>query len=277
MASKSRMRVGDDGRPANVVGKWAIEKHERVRRYTGITSSVRRKFLTGQSKSAAYVELYCATGRSYIEDTDEFVEGSPLIAWRESVAKNAPFSEVIIADANPEHAKICRDRLLEAGAPVTMLSGVAEKTVHEACELLNPHGYHFAFIDPYSLKSLPFSIIDALCTIKRIDLLIHVSSQDLQRNFGGFITGALDGLDEFAPGWRDVITNDTPQRQRHAVLEYWKHLISQSGGKRTAEGIERITGPKNIHLYWLVLASGHPRAEEFWDKVRRTESQIDLF
>jgi len=268
---------GDDGRPANEVGVWTKDKHQILRNYVGVTSAVRNKFLKGNSKSATYIDLYCATGRAMIRETGEFIDGSSLIAWKESCRKNAPFSEVIVADIDVEAIEYCRTRLENVSAPVRTFVGPAHCTVHEICDVLNPYGYHFVFIDPFSLGALPFSVIEKLCKVKSLDLLIHFSSSDLQRNFGHFLAGKQEGLDVFAPGWRNSVPqNEKEHVQRRKVFDYWRELIGTTG-KWTANGIEHITGSNNQSLYWLVLASGNKMAAELWDKVRNISPQQGMF
>jgi hypothetical protein len=47
---------------------------------------------------------------------------------------------------------------------------------------INLYGLHLAFIDPFNLAQLPFSIIERMLRVQRMDMIIHVSLQDLQRN-----------------------------------------------------------------------------------------------
>jgi hypothetical protein len=54
--------------------------------------------------------------------------------------------------------------------------GAAELTAREIVERLNPYGLHFAFLDPYNLDDLPFTVIESFSRLKRIDMLIHVSA-----------------------------------------------------------------------------------------------------
>lgn len=277
MVTRKNIVEADDGGFANEVGVWALEKHRRLTNYVGITSAVRRKWLKGSSGSATYIDLYCAMGRSKIKTTGEFVDGSSVAAWKESQVKNAPFSQVFIADADEEAVEQCTARLVAAGAPVVSSVGKAEDTVNEICDALDPRGYHFAFVDPYNLETLPFQIIERLCAVSRMDLLIHVSALDLQRNFGEFLSGKQKGLDSFAPGWRDVVEDHAkPLESRQKVFAYWRKKISEVG-KLTAPGIELVSGSKNQPLYWLVLASGHPLAEKFWDEIRNVNPQQSLF
>lgn len=277
MASKNRIVPADDDGLANEVGPWAKEKHQILCNYVGVTSSVRRKFTGGWSNSGTYIDLYCAMGRSMVRDTGEFIDGSAVAAWKESKSKGSPFTDVFIADIDEESVNQCEKRLVRAGITPKTEVGSADETVHAICDQLNPDGYHFAFIDPYNLASLPFTIIERLCQFKHMDLLIHVSSHDLQRNLGNCLLGKQDRLDTFAPGWRNAVPDlEAQHTQRKLLFDYWKGLISEAG-KMPAQGVEHLTSDGNLTLYWLVLASGHPKAEELWDKVRRIDDQYDLF
>jgi hypothetical protein len=55
-----------------------------------------------------------------------------------------------------------------------------------------------------NLAQLPFSIIEKMLRVKRMDMIIHVSLQDLQRNLDKHsrVGGTLD---IFAPGWREAV------------------------------------------------------------------------
>ena len=62
-----------------------------------------------------------------------------------------------------------------------MLASVVVDQGHGSA--INPYGLHLAFLDPFNLAQLPFSIIERMLRVKRMDMIIHVSVQDLQRNF----------------------------------------------------------------------------------------------
>jgi three-Cys-motif partner protein len=63
----------------------------------------------------------------------------------------------------------------------------ADTAVDRIVRDLNPKGLHFAFLDPYNLENLPFSIISRLAKLPRMDMLIHVSISDLQRNLRRYL------------------------------------------------------------------------------------------
>jgi hypothetical protein len=98
-----------------------------------------------------------------------------------------------------------------------------------------------------------------------MDLLIHVSEMDMQRNVGK--GSGADGVDAFAPGWRDSV--NASQRNALVMLDvfsHWRTLVTNLGYK-VCDNIQRVTGHKNQPLYWLVLVSKHKLAEKLWDAV----------
>lgn len=267
----------DDEGLANIVGPWSEEKHQRLRHYVGIASGPRKRFLGAGKAGASYIDPYCAMGRAFIRNQNRFVDGSSVTAWRESVIKKAPFTEVHIGDISSQAIEENSRRLHRLGAPVHTYNGPAVDTISEICRNLNPYGLHFAFLDPYNLAALPFKIIQKLCAFQRMDLLIHVSSQDLQRNFGRYLSDDKDVLDHFAPGWRNVIDRNDPEHlQRTKVFQHWLKLISNTG-KNPSSNIEHVKGSRNQTLYWLVLVSSHTLAHQFWDKIRCVGGQVELF
>lgn len=174
--------TGDDGLPAEEVKAWAKEKHARLCKYLKLASGTRKKFLTGRAGSATFIDLFCGTGRARIKETGEWIEGGTVAAWNVSKALGTPFSEILIADIDEERREANALRLRKLGAPVRVLPGAAVEAAAEAARTVNPHGLHFGFIDPYNLGSLDYRIIQSLSTLKRIDMLIHVSKMDHQRN-----------------------------------------------------------------------------------------------
>jgi three-Cys-motif partner protein len=268
--------LDDDGLPLDEVGAWAKEKHERLRKYVDITRSVRKKFVE-RSGGATYIDLYCGSGRSLVRDTQEKIDGSPLVAFKCARGRKVQFSEIHIADASRESCYAAEVRLRAVGAnPITYV-GEAEQTAREVVGRLNPHGLHFAFLDPYNLDDLPFTVIETFNRLQRIDMLIHVSAQDLQRNLDIYTKADDMRLERFAPEWRQYIDLNQSQRGiRAAILAYWASKIEQLG-LSSAEHAELITGSeRNQRLYWLVMVSRHKLAKEFWDKIRNVSGQGEL-
>jgi three-Cys-motif partner protein len=275
--SETGTRLDEDGLPLGDIGRWAAEeKHSRLKRYVEITCAARRKYLGGGKAGATYIDLYCGPGRAAIRETGERVDGSALLAFKAAGEKKAPFTELHVGDTNPEYVQACVTRLQRIEAPVQGYVGAAVETVTKVAAQLNPHGLHFAFLDPFDLKTLPFVVIERLAQLKRMDMLIHVSVMDLQRNLRPYIENPESPFDTFAPGWRQVIDPVQPDAAvRRQIREHWQGLI-QRLDMQPSQGIELVTGSKNQPLYWLVLVSRSARAHEFWEKIRDVGPQRRL-
>ena len=124
---------------------------------------------------------------------------------------------------------------------------------------------------PYNLEDLPFDIIRKLAKLNRMDILIHVSIQDLQRNLQRYIESENSPIDSFAPGWRkQVDVSRSPKMVRAKILEYWRGLL-EAEAMTTTETAELVVGTNNQSLYWLAFAARHKRALDFWEKIRNVD------
>jgi len=171
--------IGDDGLPLTEVGAWTLKKHERLIAYVNIARAVRQKFAKTET---TYIELFSGPGRSIIKQDGRIIEGSPILAARTAKDQRVPFRDIHLADFEPSYVDAVRKRLPPNVGNIHSYVGAAETTVNRIASSLNPDGLHFAFLDPFKLDPLPFSIIATLANFKRMDMLIHVSIHDLQRN-----------------------------------------------------------------------------------------------
>jgi three-Cys-motif partner protein len=232
MAPPAPLIEGDDGLPAEEVGAWAIEKHSYLKRYLDISRGARRKFLGPSNAGATIIDLFCATGRARVRETGQWIDGSAIAAWKIGQTGSAAFSQILISDIDPIRRSACAERLRRLGAPVTELDGPAIHTSTEVVNGVHPLGLHFAFLDPFNLGELDFSIIKTLSQLKRIDMLIHVSAMDLQRNLERNISSMSGVFDIFAPGWRESVDlNSSKLAIRQKVFEYWRDQVAPAGYK----------------------------------------------
>jgi three-Cys-motif partner protein len=265
----------DDGLPVSDAGEWALEKHDRLRRYVDIARGVRKGFIN--KAGATYIDLFSGPGRSRISKAGQLIEGSPLVAARKAHEGGAPFNDIYIADEDATIVSAAESRLSAAGFRSHKAVGKAKDTVGPIVDRLDPFGLHFAFLDPFSLGDLPFSIIQRLAAVKRMDLLIHVSAQDLNRNLRRYIDDANGPLDWLAPGWRKVVnTGEVDRNVRTGIFNHWLSLI-RGLNMAPSEGIEKVSGGNNQPLYWLVFVARHERASEFWGKICNVSPQGRLF
>ncbi len=125
-----------------------------------------------------------------------------------------------------------------------------------------------AFLDPHNLGSLSFELFKSLARLKRIDVIVHVSLSDLQRNADRYTSKAHDQFDTFAPDWRKAISHNEMNQAalRAAIVNYWSEQVATLGLPR-AKHWELITGAGNQRLYWLFLLSRHDLANDLWAKI----------
>ena len=268
---------GDDGLPADEVGIWAKEKHSYLRRYLDISKATRKKYIGPTKAGAAYFDLFCGSGRSKIRGINEWIDGSAVVAWKTSIAGRAPFSAIYVSDIKEESLNACVARLKELDAPVFPIRASAVDAARQMVSSVSEYGLHFAFLDPYNLESLDFRVISTLATLKRIDLLIHVSAMDLQRNLLANLRVEGSAFDKFAPGWRDKVnTTGSNLEIRRRIVEYWREKVAGLGVWPSIDQ-RLISGEKKQPLYWLLLAARHNLAHQFWSTAANPEGQGRLF
>jgi three-Cys-motif partner protein len=272
-----RLIDGDDGLPAEDVGVWTKEKHQYLCRYIDISRAVRSGWTAPGKAGATFIDPFCGPGRSKVRETGEWIDGGAVAAWKKSCEGGAPFTQVYIGDLDVQRREASATRLRQLGAPVVEMDGSAVDAIRQIVPTLNPYGLHFAFLDPFDLAALDFGIIEALSTLKRIDMLVHVSQMDLQRNLISNATSDDSAFDVFAPGWRQSVSIAQGQQGlRQEVFHYWRDKVASRQVWPSTE-MRLITGSKNQPLYWLLLAAKHELAHKFWDTASNVEGQGKLF
>jgi three-Cys-motif partner protein len=236
-----------------------------------ISRAVRKKFV-GKG-GATYIDLFCGPGRARVRETTRIVDGSALAAAKQAIESKTGFTELYIADSNESFLSAASARLDRLGVTTKAYVGTSEHTVQQIAPVLGQFGLHFAFLDPYDLRSLPFTVIERLAGFKHMDILIHVSAQDLQRNLRRYIERGQSPLDSFAPRWRQVVDKLDPDANiRNKIFVHWLGLI-RACDMHPAQGVEEVTGTRNQHLYWLVFVARHKLALRFWEDIRNITDQ----
>lgn len=105
---------GDDGLPADEVGTWAKEKHTYLKRYLDISRGTRKKYIGERKGGAVYFDLFCGTGRSRIRDTNEWIDGGVVAAWKTSLEGGAPFTDIYISDIDETRLNACTESAAQA-------------------------------------------------------------------------------------------------------------------------------------------------------------------
>lgn len=266
-----------DGLVRGIVGAWSVDKHQRLRRYVYASHGARRKFLNDYGKEVSFVDLYCGPGKARIKDSisGDLVDGSAVTAAKTAVSCT-PYSKYVIGDLDPEFVSACESRLRSAGVTeIETVVGPASKTVTHAAAKLHKNGLHLAFIDPFN-ADLPFSVIETLAQLNRMDQLIHFSVMDLRRNLNKM---KEDGrLDTLAPGWKTVVKSTMGiDAQRMAVFKHWRSLLENKLKYRVSDKIVKVRGPQGAEIYWLVFASRHDLGGRLWKEVADLSHQQEMF
>jgi three-Cys-motif partner protein len=269
-----RYVVGDDGLIVEKVGPWAKDKLEIVGDYIQISGATRRKY---RENRPAFIDVFCGPGRSLVRSTGDYIDGSPVTAFKQGKQSAERFATIEISDLEPELLAAATTRLKKLRAPVRATAGPAVEAIANIVSSLNHYGLHFALLDPHNLGALSFSIIEQLAKLRHVDILVHVSVSDLQRNADLYSSEVHRQFDEFAPEWRKHVSPDANlQSFRASMIEYWSDLVERLGLPR-AKHTELIKGTSNQRLYWLMLLSRHPRAHQFWDKITSTAREPTMF
>ena len=259
-----RYTLGDDGLIVEKVGSWAVDKLKIVTDYVYASGGARKNFVR---PGTAYIDVFCGPGRSLLRGTNQFIDGSPVAAFKRALESPGRFTSINISDTDDELLAAAEKRLSALNGPVRAVAGSASEAMPKIVQSLDPYGLHLAFLDPHNLGTLSFDLFEQLARLKHIDVIAHVSLSDLQRNADRYTSKAHDEFDKFAPGWRDRVGTDMNQEAlRRDIIQYWSDKVTELGLPR-ARHCELITGDHGQRLYWLILLAKHDLAHQLWGRI----------
>jgi three-Cys-motif partner protein len=254
----------EDGLPCQCVHAWTARKHDRIRLYLQATRAVRAKYIppigTG---GAAFLDLFAGPGRARIQNRRDTVEGSPLIVLRH---QEAPFTRVILCDHDPENAEALRRRTEADRARTSIIEGDCNAEIDSLIAEVPEHGLNMALLDPFGPKSLKWSTIRRLGSLKRMDLLIHFPTGALKRNFdhGGFgeTIDSMVGTNV----WRATIHEAERVPQLIDVLR--SQLVGLGYDSKRVDAV-RVSTEDGLLLYHLVFASKDAKGTAIWTSITK--------
>jgi three-Cys-motif partner protein len=259
-----RYTLGDDGLIVEKVGSWAVDKLKIVTDYVYASGGARQNFAR---PGTAYIDVFCGPGRCLIRGVNQFIDGSPVAAFKRALESPGRFTSINISDADDELLAATEKRLAALNAPVRSVTGPASVAMPKIVQSVDPYGLHLAFLDPHNLGTLSFDLFEQLARLKHVDVIAHVSLSDLQRNADRYTSEAHDEFDKFAPGWRDKVGTDMNQEAlRQSIIQYWSDKVAELDLPR-ARHCELITGDHGQRLYWLILLAKHDLAHQLWEKI----------
>jgi three-Cys-motif partner protein len=256
------------------VGIWVPRrKHRLLCNYLIATRHARSKW-----PNRIFIDPFAGPGRIQVKGEPRTRDGGAALAWR-AVAAAAPFTKVLVGDIEPQRAHACFARLNAIGAPAMKFVGPALHTVQEMIKEVPSHSLCTAYIDPYNLEYLSFSILKDLARLEHVDLVINFSTMDLQRNVDLESGPHRTRFDDAAPGWRDQSQIQQASRSNLKIeyFKYWCQLVGQLG----FEYSEEMPWVRNDHghsIYRMALFTRHALPRRIWKDIARGPTRnLELF
>ena len=258
-----------DGLPAMRVNVWARRKHHYLDRYLDIfAGGMKNKW-----SRRVYIDLFAGPGRCVLEGTEEFVDGSPLIALRH------PFTDHIYVDLEPSNTSALKTRCALAAKErfVTVIQGNCNEVVDQIVARIPRYSLACAFIDPTNWQ-ITFETVRRLSGVGRVDLLIS------------FFGGMMKRVDHFADqprldaffgshSWKDDPRYRTVEGRPSlgGYLACYRGQLETIGyqGQLSAREIP-VKNSKGATMYLLTFASKHPLGYTFWDKITTEDERGQL-
>lgn len=249
------------------VGKWVPQqKHVLLAKMIGGTRGARAKW-----SNRVLIDPFCGPGRIQVKGETFTRDGGAMVAWRQATEHKVAFTKVLIGDLDAERVLACQARLRALGAPVQAFVGPAAETVKAMAGEVTGRALCLAYIDPYNLEQLSFSIIDELAKLKNIDFAVHFSTMDMNRNVDMELDPYRARFDDAAPEWRTKLEHQTLSKSQlpQAFFAYWRSLVEQCGFKFSRE-MPLVTNDQNRPIYRLVFFSRHGFPNGIWDDIAKS-------
>jgi three-Cys-motif partner protein len=256
----------------NGVGTWVpFEKHRYLYQYLDAT-----RFAWEQFENRVFIDPFAGPGRIQVGGEAGTKEGGAVRAWR-ALEKDAPFTQMLVGDLVAQRADACASRLRAIGAPATPFVGPAVDTIKTMVSQVSARSLAMAYIDPYNLELLSFSIIEDLAKLKKVDLAINFCTMDLQRNVELEFDPKRARFDDTAPGWRryPAVLNASRPNVKLEFFKYWCGLVRDLGFRHSKE-MPLIRNKAQHPIYRLVFFSRHAFPDRIWNDIARGPTG-DLF
>lgn len=253
------------------VGWWVPEvKHTYLAKYIDGTRKAQAKF-----PKRVLIDPFCGPGRIQVKGERFTRDGGAMVAWRQSIASQCPFTSVLVGDLDADRSRACEARLRAAGAPVQRFDGPAVQTTSGMADAVARGALCLAYIDPYNLEYLSFSVIERLARLPYIDFAVHFSLMDLRRNVDMELDPLRDRFSAASPGWRDRLPRQTAKASLPAwFFDDWRALISGLGFS-VSQAMPLVEDGQGRALYRLVFFSRHAFPDKIWGDIARSPN-LDL-
>ncbi|MGH8217255.1 MAG: three-Cys-motif partner protein TcmP [Steroidobacteraceae bacterium] len=256
------------------VGSWVPrDKHRLLHEYLDGTRYAWQKW-----PNRVLIDPFAGPGRIQVAGENFTRDGGAVVAWR-ALAQDAPFTRVFVGDLEADRAAACEQRLRALGAPVRAFVGPAAETVPAMVAAVPSRALCLAYLDPYNLELLSYSMIEALAQLRNVDLVVNFSTMDLQRNVELELDPTRNRFDGTAPRWREQpsIVKANKQNTKLAFFEYWRGLVGALGFEHS-EAMPLIYNDQGIGIYRMVFFARHKLPKRIWrDVARGGNPNLELF
>ena len=256
-AKADELRVAPDGLPARVVKAHNAHKAHYIKQYAHTVAAAMKHKWTAR----AYIDTYAGPGMCWVEDSGEFVLGSPLIA----LDAEPNFTHHVFVDMDSRCTDALHQRLAGSGARIITADSNAPDTIATVRAAIPRRGcLSLALLDPQGC-TLHLNTIRALVDDRPMDLLINLPIHSLYRCLGAGYWHVLD--DVLGPNWPKNPPGGVPG-WRAAIRQHFNAELDALGYAYTSA--KEVRGEKrNGRLYDFVLASRHPLAKRLFEDVTR--------
>lgn len=262
-AKPDELRIAPDGLPARFVKAHNAHKAHFIKQYANVVAlSMKNKW-----RYLAYIDTYAGPGVCWVEDTGEFVLGSPLIAMEAWPS----YTHHVFVDKDSRCTSALEKRLAGKGATIITADSNAPDTIAAVRNAIPRRAcLSLAVLDPQGC-TLHLETIRALTDDRPMDLLINFPVLNLYRCIRAQDWHILDAV--LGPDWPkgDYGKFGGIEGWGFHAREHFRRKLADMGYKFTSA--KEVRGEqRNGRLYDFLLASRHPLARRLYEDVTKEEA-----
>ncbi len=289
----------------SVVGPWAAQKLEHLRKYLAAYTTIMRK--QAWCAGYVYVDAFAGPGSHELrlaarpeqeqrrlmelgaggeEDPGEqaFIAGSPRVA----LDLPYPFSWYVFLEKDPNRVASLLTLASEYGETRNVVIRETNCSAYLRDCLINSPKIDWSrwralvFLDPFGMQ-VPWDTITGLAKTKAVEVFLNfpvgMAIQRLLVRSGQFDAGRRERLDAYfgSPAWFDVLYREEPDlfgekrtvKQRagsgHALAHWYRDRLRKEFGFASKAALIRNTA--GGHLYYLLLATPNKTGLKIADHV----------
>lgn len=254
-----------DGLPLRDSGSWIEEKHKRLEYFAKMFSSAMKPSAKKQGwQHRVYLELFSGPGRCWVKSESREELGSPLRIIEHD------FTRFIFVDIDTKAARALERRLSAHpnAERVEIWNGDCAEVVDQLG--IPKDSLTLAFIDPTGIGHAPFDLVRKLRAKTRCDLLINIQhGMGIKMNLHQYLPDADEdcALTQFLgdESWKALKGLPTDSFFIEFLKKYRRKLADL--GFKFSDNQVLIRNDRNLPLYLLLFASGHPKGQDFWNKA----------